>query len=273
MRPSLMATGYGEGMLALAGSNMVDTLPAEHRFDEALPQEVIDTLHSSLAGRHPLWVAVTGSRAYGTNRVDSDHDVRGAYMAPSRDFLGLTQPQEQIEREDPVDLTIFEAGKFMRLAAANNPNVMEVLFAPAVHVSPQGKMLWDERKSFLSQRMMKTYGGYAMGQLNQGKKGTGGSRGQNHLKRSKHILHTFRLFIQGEEALRTGNLTVRLNDEQLERVNVMGKLSFEHDFDKIKHHFDEYDAKMRKAAENSPLPEKCDLEALSDLLVRMRTKK
>jgi len=112
--------------------------------------------------------SVAGSRLYGTNRPDSDTDIRGVALAPVASLLGLDPAFEQIEQHEPQDRTIWELRKFMHLAAANNPNILDTLYAPRrmwIQCSSWWEMLYEYRHDMLSQRVRKTYAGYATSQL------------------------------------------------------------------------------------------------------------
>jgi predicted nucleotidyltransferase len=108
-----------------------------------------------------------GSMAYGTNIPGSDEDVRGVAVAPAASYLGIGAPFEQAEEHEP-DLTVFEIRKFISLAAACNPNVVEVMFvddADRLLVTPLGERLLAARELFITKKAGETFGGYARGQL------------------------------------------------------------------------------------------------------------
>lgn len=68
-----------------------------------------------------------GSKAYGTDTPESDTDIKGFYVPPTRAILGLDQPPEQLESKDP-DVVYYEIGKFVRLALKGNPAILETLW-------------------------------------------------------------------------------------------------------------------------------------------------
>jgi len=113
-----------------------------------------------------IYETVHGSRAYGLAREGSDTDVKGVIVGPAEWYFGLEQAPEQ--QELSADHVRFELRKFMRLAAAANPTVLELLFtAPEdrLAVTPAGQRLLDARERFLSTRLANTFNGYAEGQL------------------------------------------------------------------------------------------------------------
>lgn len=108
-----------------------------------------------------------GSHAYGTNVATSDEDFKGIAIPPKQYFLGSQERFEQAELKDP-DTAIYEIRKFFNLAAATNPNIVEVLHTdPSDHiiVDPIGKIILDNKDKFLSKRVKHTFTGYAVSQL------------------------------------------------------------------------------------------------------------
>jgi predicted nucleotidyltransferase len=215
-------------------------------------------------------VALVGSHAYGTAREDSDLDFRGFYVAPTERFWDLNPPGETFDRKEP-DLTLHEVGKFVKLAVAANPTVLEVLWAEPCYVHPRadhfynaGVILRAHRHTFLSRRLLKTYGGYAMQQLRKAEAGTGGSRGVQHFRREKFLLHTYRLMLAGTHALRTGDLKVAVDDPDALWEKARQPL------DRIKEDFARLDREMLAAYERSPLPEHPPLDTINMLLRRIR---
>jgi len=88
-----------------------------------------------------ILLTLTGSRLYGTENENSDWDYRGIFIANPDTKIGLLNSVDQIEgfgldKElsgvlgiDIVsdDLVLFEIRKFIKLAADNNPNILDVL--------------------------------------------------------------------------------------------------------------------------------------------------
>lgn len=108
-----------------------------------------------------------GSHAYGTNTPASDEDFKGICIPPKQYFLGSQNNFEQAELKEP-DAVIYEIRKFFNLAAACNPNIIEVLHtAPEDHflVDPIGEIILANKDKFLSKRIRFTFMGYAISQL------------------------------------------------------------------------------------------------------------
>jgi predicted nucleotidyltransferase len=163
-------------------------------------------------------LSLVGSRAYGLAHEGSDRDYRGIYLPHTEDVLALSPagaktrfapPPEQYERKDP-DLAIFEIGKFMRLAAASDPNVLEILWAPSLEHSAEGQLLRERRAMFLSERVRHTYAGYAHSQLQKLRN----IEQERPEKREKFARHLFRLFEQGRQLLEQGDMSIEVADPE-----------------------------------------------------------
>jgi predicted nucleotidyltransferase len=113
-----------------------------------------------------IFETVHGSHAYGLARAGSDLDLKGIVVGPSAWYTGFLPAPEQVEVSP--DHVRFELRKFMRLAAASNPTVVEVLWTdPSLHriVTPAGERLLAARAAFLSRQVERTFARYAIAQL------------------------------------------------------------------------------------------------------------
>lgn len=216
-------------------------------------------------GARVALVTVGGSRAYGTDHAESDSDLRGVYLTPVKDLLWVTPPAATVERAEPDDVVLHELGKFVQLAAVKaNPSALEWLWAPVLFASSEGEMLRAHRQAFLSRKVFKTYGGFARSSLEQAKRGSGGTRGRSHLKRSKHLLHLLRVMEQGVGLVATGDLTLRVEDPQaLRRLAERG-------LEAVERRFEELEQELHAALAQTPLPEEPDYETLRSLMTELR---
>jgi predicted nucleotidyltransferase len=147
-----------------------------------------------------LFLAVTGSHAYGMARSGSDVDVRGTCLPPwevrESPFKQFEQfyPEKQMGPwgtgiatqaiaalqkhptagasylffDGAVDLCIYSLAKFIALAANANPNVLELLFLEdqdVLFADARWNKLREHREMFLSRKCKHTYLGYAHSQL------------------------------------------------------------------------------------------------------------
>jgi len=84
-----------------------------------------------------LFWTVSGAHLYGFPSADSDVDLRGCFLAPLRDVVGLKSPTETCEpkgdfRGREVEAVAHEVGKYLRLLLRHNGYVLEQVFSPLV---------------------------------------------------------------------------------------------------------------------------------------------
>jgi predicted nucleotidyltransferase len=134
---------------------------------EILAHLTKNSTHLSWLETNTIYLVRHGSVCYGTNIKGSDIDYRGVCIPTKQYYLGAISIFEQAEMHDP-DITVFELGKFFRLASDCNPNALEILFvdpSDIIHIDPLGEKLLANRDFFLSKRVKHTMTGYAVAQL------------------------------------------------------------------------------------------------------------
>jgi uncharacterized protein len=120
--------------------------------------------------KHIIYLTLTGSRAYGTNTPESDHDYRGIIIPPTiynDGFLHSFEQKEGLE-DYGTDSVAYNIRKFFKLAADCNPNILEILFVPEEIVvinTKYGEAIRAARRDFLSKRARYSFHGYAYAQL------------------------------------------------------------------------------------------------------------
>jgi len=117
-----------------------------------------------------IFEGITGSRLYGTNTENSDTDYRSICVPP---ITVLLNPFNRFEQKDSgfeeEDKTIYDLGKFIKLCASSNPNIIELLFIPEskiIYKTKEWDLLIENRHLFLSKKAKYTFSGYAISQLN-----------------------------------------------------------------------------------------------------------
>ena len=117
-------------------------------------------------GRHVMLLGLAGSYSYGTNIRTSDIDIRGIALNQKSDLIGLTQFEQYVDED--TDTVIYGFNKVVGLLLSCNPNTIELLGLKPEHylyLSDIGRLLLDNRRLFLSQRAIQSFGGYADAQL------------------------------------------------------------------------------------------------------------
>lgn len=216
---------------------------------------------------------VTGSTAYGLATENSDVDIKGIYLLPTKEVLSLNFNHQKttIDHVNP-DFVYHEVGKFMKLVVSGNPTVTELLYLDDYTIrTPIGQRLIDNRTAFLSTKAVSNaYRGYAMSQarrlntrIQQGLDGYDSSLKHRF---AKHTRHLWRLLTQAEQLLTTGTLSVRLSDEQVKQCFAFGELQT----DEVINGFLKMDEHVKSLESKSVLPGEPDIKTLNDLLYRIR---
>lgn len=114
---------------------------------------------------------VFGSRAYKLETEASDYDYAGVVIPPKEYILGALDNFDCAEvniKEMSAEYKIHDLRKFVHLACDNNPNILEMLWVEKEDLlfstNVWSKFL-DVRHKFTSQRIKKSYAGYAYAQI------------------------------------------------------------------------------------------------------------
>jgi predicted nucleotidyltransferase len=114
-----------------------------------------------------IFETVSGSHAYGTNVSTSDTDIRGFYVNPSSEYLGLSEPSGQIS-DEKNDITYYSLKNAFELLQKANPNMIELLWMPEDCVrikNPIMDKLIANRDLFISKKCFHSHSGYAYAQI------------------------------------------------------------------------------------------------------------
>lgn len=226
-----------------------------------------------------------GSYAYGTNIEGSDIDIRGCALNSKREIL-LGRGFEQIE-DKRTDTVIYSLKKIVSLLTNCNPNVIEILGLKPEHyfiISKEGKELLDNKQLFLSQRAVKSFGGYANQQLHRLLNGSSDERlaevgmrnrkAIRHNKLAKHSMHLVRLMYMCLDILEKGiiktyrdeehDLLMRLRNGEF--LDESGKPTT--DFFYL---FGELQTRFEYAKKNTFLPKHPDMKKIDDLVIYLHS--
>lgn len=140
-------------------------------------------------GNNIILLGLGGSHAYGTDNENSDVDVRGIALNSKKEILLGTDFEQVVD--NPTDTTIYSFTKMLKLLCSVNPNCIETMgLKPEhyLHISSIGQELLDNKKIFLSKKVIHTFGGYANQMLYRATQRSTHAMHQEELER--HILKT-----------------------------------------------------------------------------------
>jgi predicted nucleotidyltransferase len=210
-----------------------------------------------------ILAVVTGSRAYGLDGPESDHDRRGVFAAPTRAFWHLDKPPTHLDGPRDEQFS-WEIERFCTLALQANPTVLETLWSPIIErITPQGQDLLRVRDAFLSRHVAQTYGGYARDQLKRvdaRRKRTGETNG-------KQAMHMIRLLMAGAHVLRTGDI---LLDVRAHRDRLLAVKTGATGWPTVTAWADDLFADLTDAGHTTTLPAEPDRNRVNALLTAVR---
>jgi uncharacterized protein len=223
---------------------------------------------------------ISGAHLYGFPSVDSDVDIRGCFLAPNRDLLGLSRVTETHEKTDlfhgrEVDFVAHEAAKLFQLLIKGNGNALETIFSPLV---AGGERFLQEVRPIAAKAACRYsvhhYRGFYQSQRKQFEK--------DEPKKVKTLLYAYRTVLTGIHLMRTGEVVPHLptlNDvfrlafipELIERKQSaeFGSLTAV-DLDLHRRELDRLEAELEAAHAVSTLPESGPFAELDQFLVELR---
>lgn len=171
-----------------------------------------DVRHTKGVPGTKLLEVIYGSHAHGTATPTSDVDVRGVYMLPVEDFLGIHTPKTTWENK-AEDRVFWELGHFVRLLLKGNPNLVGLLFADTDtrlwSAPPIGDLL-RMREKFLTQSFRKAYMGWIHREAED--------LAKMHKGHAKRLSHMPRLIWELESVYQTGQMVVRPDEDKRQRI-------------------------------------------------------
>lgn len=237
----------------------------------------------SVLSRQPfplLFGSLTGGHLYGFPSFDSDYDIRGAHILPLDKVVGLYSEQETIAFKRPidgldVDLITHDVSHYFQLLLKQNPNVLEEIYSPLVHVETSYfEELREIAAGCITRGFGQSYRSYAQKTWNAFEK----------QRRLKPLLYVFRVILTGLHLMETGEV-----ESNIMRLNHRYRLPYLGDLIALKLHGSEdtlledvdlefYGREFRRlmrmltdARLGSDLPEEPrGKPELHDLLVRLR---
>lgn len=227
-----------------------------------------------------VFATVSGAHLYGFPSPDSDFDLRGCFVLPARQVLGLRDPEETEERLGPesgldLDLVAHDVRKFCRMLLTRNGYVLEQLLSPHVVVSsPEHEEMRALVPAMVTRHHAHHYLGFARGQW----------RLFTAKPRVKTLLYVYRVLLTGIHLMKSGKLCAALPDllaeypqagvEELLASKRAGAEKQAAGDAAVEVHTAAYErllTELGAARDSSQLPERptC-LDQLDDLVIRLR---
>lgn len=237
-----------------------------------------------------IYLSIMGSQAYGTSLEKSDQDLYGIVIPYKEDIfphlkgeiIGFGRQKQrfeqfqqhsvfEVDKSGQYDITIYSIIKYFSLALECNPNIIDSLFVPntcLLYSTLAGQHLRENRHKFLHRGIYHKLKGYAFAQLHKIKTNkTRESESRRELIEkygydTKYAMHLFRLCLQCEDVLQTGDLDLQRHKEQLKAVR-RGQYSEEEVCD----WFSNKEKQLEELYKNSVLPYSLNEPAIKQILL------
>ena len=184
----------------------------------AMPEYAFFREDSVFSTRPVMFVTLSGSLAYGTSTPYSDIDIRGCMLAAKSDLLGLTSYKGYAH--EGTDTYLYASQHFIGLCLDCNPAVLELLGCrPEEYalVSPAGRLLLDNYRVFLSQKVIDSFGEYANQQLIRLQNALAHDR-MGEAAQAKHLKEAFERTLDGAKkrysVFPNGSISFRIGESE-----------------------------------------------------------
>lgn len=237
--------------------------------------------------RYGILEGYRGSHGHGTyipssdpNSVD-DIDLFKVVVQPEEYYLGLgsyLKTQEHYETFiGHYDVLVYDIRKFIYLLSKGNPNVHIFLWLrPEDYskITEAGKYLISNRTEFLSQKVIQSFGGYAVSQLKRMThfeyEGYMGEKRKSLVNKygydCKNAAHCIRLLATALDLLKSGELVVYRDKDRETLIEIKtGKWTLA----RVKEYADELMTEFESLAHLSTLPLSVDQKMLEDNLSKI----
>lgn len=246
-----------------------------------------------------------GSGVHGTAVTgQDDRDEMGLCLEPREYVTGVSQvpsrsseepasiPFEQYEYHSAwerdgglanrsgagdLDVIIYGARKWVRLALGGNPTVLLPLFVPEdeiVVATDAGRELRANAHRIASRRAAERFLGYMVSQRRAMTGEIGAHTNRPELVEQfgydcKFAMHALRLGVQGKEYLQTGRITLPMSEPDLAALREVRHGEWE--LPAVLEWAERLEVELRVLSETSPLPEQPDFDWVNDWLHRSYT--
>lgn len=240
---------------------------------ETRSETVARTLDTIMRRCRPILIGLGGSMAYGLDTPESDVDIRGIFLNPPEELIGLRHEQESL-RPDSSDTVLYGLRKAMKLLLDCNPNAIELLGLreqDILYCSEDGRLILDNARAFLSQKAIFTFNGYAVKRRRQIQKLMDEDKPDKKAI-SKEMTHLIRAYAMGGDLLATGRVTTWREREHTLLMDIRsGKYQDSRgfptpDYERL---MEEYMGAFNSAAISAGLPKEPDWETVNKLTMEI----
>jgi predicted nucleotidyltransferase len=169
----------------------------------------LDTLRQTLSGQafQPLFASLSGAHLYGFESPDSDVDLRGAFVLPLKQVIGMHEPHETVtktfeEQGLEIDLVCHDILKYCKLLNKNSGEILEQLYSElVVWPSPRLNELQNLFRPHIGKEFYYHYRGFLLNQLRLIEKPE---------STVKETLYGYRVALTGIHLLRSGEVCAHL---------------------------------------------------------------
>lgn len=236
-----------------------------------------------IAQENLIYKVQNGSHLYGTTIETSDTDFVGIFIPPKEYVLGIKRC-DQVEystklsktkrnQKEDTDYTVYSLLKFIHLAMNNNPNIIELLYAPVnciIHRTVYSDILLAHRNEFLSKKAYHTFKGYAYAQRNKLMVKKENMTGRTELVEkygydTKFASHLIRLLMECHQILVEGTIILPLPQNNYIRDIKLGEYTLDDIFVKA----EELEKLVDLAYTTSTLQNRCNEEKINKLQINL----
>ena len=210
---------------------------------------------------------LVGSRAHKLHNDDSDRDIRGVFLAPTKELLRLNAPKittywQEGDTKEATDNTMWELGHFLFMATKCNPTILEVFKAPIEQTTDLGNSLRELfPRVWNSKGVMDAFLGYGK---NQRKKFLEDKDKRPH----KYATAYLRTLIQAWYLLTSGELIIDMRN--FEDYNVLRRFKAgNYTYGEVIQKTHDWEDKVRIAYEHNPNKE-TDIDQVNAWLLKVR---
>ena len=224
---------------------------------------------------------IGGSQLHGAKLEGTDDtDWYGVFIEPPEKMIGLERDEFFVyttggktggNGPEDVDICLYSLRKWAGMAAKGNPSALHFVFAKAQFSTEWWNRIVARRDVFAAKRHVKPFLKFADDQMER----LCGRKGQKNIHRAaleekhgydtKYAMHVIRLYLEGKEYVESGKITlpnpkvdllisIREGKYKRSEIEEMGK---------------QLETEALAAQEHSPLPERVDLSAVSELVTQV----